>query len=245
MRHLQMFVWFPSNEDVTFVLSAFQYAQAEAAVRVVELCWLKPRWPRLPCASAEMSDTLSDWKRKSHRNERGSTVKLYLFSSIVSSFSASACISPGRSEPPTRDCCSQVRMPSAQPSERSAGITWTRRFDSPLYLSRVSLRRSLTTVTPRVWSAPLFFFFQIIIIYYYYYPSKLITGSCLAVPVSPQKVLLASSWRRRRLQRSVAALWYRRPVCSPPVLPRLCRNFSISHFGLNHAGRLSICCRGF
>lgn len=70
-----------------------------------------------------------------------------------------AALSPRRAAVVSKYGCHQRR-----PLERGAGITWTRRLDSPLYLSGVSLRCSLIALRPRLWRTlglyfRLFFFF--------------------------------------------------------------------------------------
>ena len=183
-------------------------------------------------------------QRGRHEEKRGknrSAVKLYLFSSTASSVSASACICPGRSEPPTRGCCFRVRMPSAQPPERSAGITWTRRLDSPLYLSRFSLRCSLINAASSGFDVDSGLYFRLSLSLFFLSlipPNQ--GGARLAVPISPLK----TPARLQLAERTVSsAAWQLSAALIPgapsPLLlsdsffsfsfflffPRLCRNF--------------------
>lgn len=78
-----------------------------------------------------------------------------------------AALSPRRAAVVSKYGCHQRR-----PLERGAGITWTRRLDSPLYLSVVSLRCSLIALRPRLWRTlglyfRLFFFF-----FFFFIPSN-------------------------------------------------------------------------
>lgn len=152
---------------------------------------------------------------------REAVVKLYLFSLISSSSSSLACIWPGRSERPKRDCCFQVRMPSAQPLERSAGITWTRRLDSPLYLSRFRLSCFLITQRPWLWRR-LWIYFRLTFFFlsFFFNRSQNQAGSaaCSSRITSETPARLQLTERLFAAQRgSSQQLWYQRSVSSAPL----------------------------